>query len=92
MRKMQILGVFIAVLMFSALAVAGASATLWLKAGESVTKNEKAASHGTIILVHEGRSLGAAKVECSGLVEGTVGAGGAGSVTLAENLAVLKRT
>jgi hypothetical protein len=86
MRKFKILGVFVAVLAFSALAVASAGATQWLSGGEPITKAISAPSHGTIILVHEKGSLGKAKIRCSGLFLGTVGPGAEDSITLAESL------
>lgn len=86
MRKIQILGAFIAVLAFSALAVGSASATLWLKSGASLTKAEATTSHGVIIFHHTGGIFGNALVECTGLFVGTVGPGAEDLITLAENL------
>jgi hypothetical protein len=86
MRKTKILGAFIAVLAFSALAVASASATLWLVGGESLSKATSKPSHGKIFLIHKGGSLGNAKVECDGLFIGTVGPGAEDKITLAESL------
>jgi len=86
MRKIQILGAFIAVLAVSALAVASAGATLWLKSGESLTKSEPATSHGFIIFHHSGGLFGSALIECTGLFVGTVGPGAEDTITLAESL------
>lgn len=69
MRKIQILGAFVAVLAFSALAVASASATLWLN-GEGLSMNEETSSttRGTIKLEHLGNVI-----TCTGTFIGTVG-------------------
>jgi hypothetical protein len=72
MRKIQILGAFIAVLAFSALAVSSASATLWLDNGNTVLKAETATTHGTVQLHHIVLFVETV-VECSGLTLGTIG-------------------
>jgi len=86
MRKIQILGAFIAVLAFSALAVASAGATLWLKEGKSLTSPVASTSSGTIVLVHKGGSTGNSRVECTGVFVGKTGAGAKDEITLVENL------
>jgi hypothetical protein len=86
MRKIQILGAFIAVLAFSMLAVASASATLWLIASKSLTAETAANSHGLIILEHKGGLIGNFKVHCTGLFLGTVGPGALDLVTGVEGL------
>jgi len=86
MRKIQILGAFIAVLAFSALAVASAGATLWLKNGASLSTADPSTTHGTIILEHTGGTTGTSTIECSGLFIGTVGPGAEDKVTEIENL------
>jgi hypothetical protein len=86
MRKIQILGAFVAVLAFSALVVSSTSATLWLVGGESLTKAASKPSHGIIIFVHQGGSLGTAKIRCTVLLVGTVGPGAEDKITLVESL------
>jgi hypothetical protein len=49
MKKFEIFGVFVTVLAFNAVAVAGASATLWLKNGVSLTKEETFSENGSCI-------------------------------------------
>jgi hypothetical protein len=77
---------FAVVLLSSALNVAGASATLWLKNGLSLTKTEAASMHSTLILHHEGGLLGTTRLECSVLFAGTVGPIAEDAVTLIEGL------
>jgi hypothetical protein len=86
MRKIQILGAFAAVLAFSALAVASASATLWLKAGASLSAETAANTHGILILHHTGGLAGSLLIECDGLFVGKVGPGALDLVELVENL------
>jgi hypothetical protein len=86
MRKVQILGALFAVLAFSAIAVADASATLWLEAGVSPTKEVARTSHGTILLAVEDLFGRKASINCTGLFIGTVGPGNLDLVTLVEGL------
>jgi hypothetical protein len=87
MKKLQVLSVFVAVLAFSALAVASASATLWLEAGKSVTANKSVDSHGTLELRHTGGLFGNSVVLCSALTHGTVGPNGVDETTSILDLA-----
>jgi hypothetical protein len=86
MRKIQILGAFIAVLAFSALAVSSAGATLWLEGGKSLSAEKAGTSHGTITLEHTGGTTGTSTVVCSGLFVGTNGPNAQDKVTLVESL------
>ncbi|MGN6373597.1 MAG: hypothetical protein ACTHM1_11525 [Solirubrobacteraceae bacterium] len=81
MRKIQILGAFIAVLAFSALAVASAGATQWLFKNEAIKTAHASNSTGTIDLIKAGGSLGAGDVKCKGEFVGTVGPGAADEIT-----------
>jgi len=81
MRKFQILGAFAAVLAFSALTVASASATLWLIGGKSLTSRVLADTHGELELRHTGGLGGTITILCSGLAHGWVGTGAKDEVT-----------
>ena len=79
MKKIQILGAFVAVLAFSMMAVSSASATLWLISGKSLTSEVMANRQGTFKLIHNGGlCIGQFKVRCTGLFLGSVGAGALG--------------
>lgn len=81
------LGVSITVLAFSALGVASAlAAPGWERGGKETEEAFATTSHGTFTLVHEGGSLGKAKIRCTILLIGTVGPGAADKTTLVENL------
>lgn len=86
MRKIQILGAFIAVLAFSAVAVASASAIEWLIGGKAVTVETSVKSQGTLTLKHTGGLTGEYEVECDGRFIGTVGPKAADLTTLVEGL------
>jgi hypothetical protein len=85
MRKIQILGAFVAALAFSALAVASASATLWLISGKSLTVETSIDSHGLLLLEHTKipALLGGGEVvlDCTGLGHGSVGPGALDLIT-----------
>jgi hypothetical protein len=97
MRKIQILGAFIAVLAFSALAVASASATLWLVNSKSLVGTEKvaASSHGLLLLHLLKIPLlgggGQVLVDCTGLFHGTVGPGAEDEITEVLGLALSEK-
>jgi len=86
MKKVKILGVLVAALAFSAIAVAGASATLWLKNGVSLTKEEPADAHGELVLHHTGGFGGTILILCTGLTHGFVGPGAKDKTTSVEGL------
>lgn len=82
MRKIYIVSLALfAVLAFSAVAVGSASATLWLVNGKSPLVATKVTIHGTIILHHKAGSAGNILIECTGLLEGTVGPGASDEIT-----------
>jgi hypothetical protein len=85
MRKIQISVTLIAVLTLCALAVAGASATLWLSKGVSLTAETSGTSHGTLTYFHK-EGTGVLQITCSGLFEGTYGPGALDLVRLATSL------
>lgn len=72
-RKFRGLRVCVAVLAFSGLTVASASATLWLISGKSLTMKTSADVHGELTLHHSGGLAGTLSILCSGLRHGTVG-------------------
>jgi hypothetical protein len=74
MRKIQILGAFVAVVAFNALAVSSASATLWLNpsTGKSVLTATAATAHGTVEFHHVVLTVETV-FRCSVLFLGTVG-------------------
>jgi len=81
MRKIKYIGCVVGVLAFSALTVAIASATLWLRNGASIVSETAVDSHGTVIGHHTGGISGSFTVECTGLAHGTVGPGALGLLT-----------
>lgn len=82
MRKIHVLGVVLFVAFsFSAIAVASASATLWLENGKSIIVAKVTTVHGTIILHHKGGIAGNILIECTGLLGGTVGSGAKDEIT-----------
>lgn len=87
MRYIRTLVAFIAVLAFSTLAVASASATLWLKNGSSLTREEAMDIHGLTLLHHTGGIAGSTTVHCTGLLHGTAGPGALDLVSFVLNLA-----
>jgi hypothetical protein len=72
-KKFQILGAFAAVLAFSALTVASASATLWLIGGKSLMVRTLVDAHGELTLSHTGGLAGTLRILCSFLLHGFVG-------------------
>jgi hypothetical protein len=81
MRKFKILGAFVAVLAFSALTVASASATLWLIGGKSLTVRTLVDTHGELALHHTGGLAGTFTILCSDLAHGFVGPAAKDEVT-----------
>ncbi|MGN6373593.1 MAG: hypothetical protein ACTHM1_11505 [Solirubrobacteraceae bacterium] len=80
MRKIEILGAFIAVLAFSALAVASAGATQWLFKSEAIEGTAHASNRdGTIEINKESGSLGSGVVKCSVTLVELIGPAGADS-------------
>lgn len=82
MRKFKVFGVLVAVFAVSAIAAAGASATLWLVSNASLTSATTATVHGTLEFNHTGGTAGATKILCSGLIDGKVGPGAQDSIEL----------
>jgi len=80
-KKFQILGAFVAVLAFSALTVASASATLWLMGGKSLTVKTLVDTHGELAWHHTGGLGGTLVLLCSFLLHGFVGPGAKDEVT-----------
>jgi hypothetical protein len=85
MSKIHILGAFVAVLAFSALAVASASATLWLIGGKSPTVETAVDTHGLLLLEHKKIPvlLGGGEVilDCTRLSHGSIGPGALDLIT-----------
>jgi hypothetical protein len=79
MRKIQILGAFIAALAFSAMAVTSASATIWKNSAGNVNQTEAANTHGSLDLHHELLNV-KVTIHCpatgEALFDGTVGPSG----------------
>jgi hypothetical protein len=92
MKKLQILGVaLVAMFAFSAIVVASASAAVTFLLAEWLVNGADAAGQnveavGTILLEDTG-AFGGAAMECSGILDGTVGADGLGVVSEVLNLA-----
>jgi len=80
MRKLAVMGAFFAVLAFCSLAVASASATVWLKEGQTLGKATLGTTHETLVFVNKS-PFGTLEVECSGLFVGTFGPGGEDSIS-----------
>jgi hypothetical protein len=87
MKKIQITGIAILVMLaFSSVIVSSASAAEWEVEGKGVVQVVNVNSHGAIILVHEGGTFGDVEVECTGLLDGTVGPNGTGLIRLVLSL------
>ena len=81
MKKIQVLSVFVAVLAFSAMAAANASAANWFKGAEEVKTTQSADAHGELVLHHTGGLAGTILILCTFLTHGTVGAAGKDETT-----------
>jgi hypothetical protein len=89
MRKIQTITLaLVAVLAFSAVAAASASAAKpeWLIAGKALIAKEPSATKGKVKLVHTGGITGSTTVECDGEFTGTIGPGKEDTITAATDL------
>ncbi len=88
MKKLYIIGLSLfAVLAFSVVSVAGASAAEWLHNGEKLAAAHATESSGLLVLTIDGPLGVKVAVDCEGILDGTVGPGAADETTAVLNAA-----